>query len=1231
MKRRTRPITRLLLLAGALATPLLAVETPNDSSEPTQKRKPARNFRLDTKYGRLPPSFEANQGQTSSQVKFLSRGRGFTLFLTPTDAVLNLSGSDRGSALRLNLVGANRRAKISGVDELPGRSNYFLGNDPTKWRTNVPHYAKVRYEDIYPGIDLVYYGTEQGQLEYDFIVAPGADPAAIRLEVEGAQRVDLSNDGDLLLSLAEGELRLRRPVVYQEAGRAPVAGRYVLRGRRIGVELAAYDRRLPLIVDPVLEYSTYLGGNGADFGLGVAVDTSGNAYVTGSTDSTNFPTVNPFQGTCNSCGGGGPDAFVTKFNADGSALVYSTYLGGGSQDTAVGISVDTSGNAHITGHTLSTNFPTTMGAFDTSPNGDFDVFVAKLGPTGSTLVYGTYVGGSGGDLVSGFALDTAGNAYVTGLTFSANFPTASPFQAALAGPGGCPGFSGISLCDAFVTKVNPTGSALVYSTYLGGNGFDFGRDIAVDTAGNAYVTGSTESTNFPTANPFQAANAGFRDAFVTKFNPSGSALVYSTYLGGSGNEAFSFSTGGITVDTAGNAYVTGQTESTDFPTVNSFQAANAGGFGCFCDAFVTKLNPAGSAPVYSTYLGGNRNDMGLAIAVDASGNTYVTGRTDSTDFPTANPIQGACLGCGSQGPDAFVTLFNPTGSAVLFSTYLGGDGFETSQAIALDAAGNAYIAGQTNSTTFPTTNALQAVTAGGSDAFVAKISSLGNPLPALISLFPESAPAGGMDFMLTVSGSNFIEGSVVRWKGTDRITSFVSASQLTAQIPDTDLAGSGSVQVTVFNPAPGGGLSNALTFTVSLRNPLPTITGLSPPGAVGGSPSSMLAVNGSNFVFNSQVHWDGAPRTTSFQTSSQLQAAIPATDLEVADIGAHQVTVMSPSPGGGASNAVNFNVQNVPNPVPFISNLSPPGPLVAGSVRTAFTLNVFDGVSSSFRNTSVVRWNGMNRTTSFVGTGQLTVTIPASDVATAGTAQVTVFTPMPGGGTSNVVNFFLINPAPTLTSLSPNSATSGDPAFTLTLIASSFIPSSVVRWNGSNRSTTFIGSNQLRAAIPASDLISPGSVSVTVLTPAPGGGESVPQSFTINSAAQASVSADRTAQHPQQASLPEPERVHAVVVAPLAPAVRGPAPVIDRFEPGSVVAGSGTLKLSVRGENFTEESMVRLKGKDLPTKFISETELEVELFAAALAQPGELKLNVFTPGPTGGTSKPATLTIAPQP
>jgi len=689
-------------------------------------------------YGNLPLSFEANEGQTDSAVKFLSRGPGYTLFLTQTEAALALArpqakpeltaGTRRSrdyprekvvhSALLVKLVGANPKAHMEGSGRLPGNSSYFIGNDPAKWRTGIPNFREVRYESLYPGIDLTYYGN-QGQLECDFVVAPGADPSAIRLAFSGAQDLRVDDAGDLVARFGSEEFRLRKPFLYQEQNgtRQQIAGGYVLQGARsVGFQVESYDTRLPLVVDPQLSYSTYLGGNGSDVGYAIAADAAGNVYVAGETGSTNFPTT---TGAFQTTNGGNDGCFVAKLNAVGTALTYSTYLGGSSYDTCFGIAVDAGGNAYLTGRTYSSDFPTTAGAYQTAfGGGSYDGFVTKLNPTGTALVYSTYLGGSNDDFGQIIAVDSSGNSYVTGVTYSSNFPiTPGSFQTILHGAD-----------NAFITKLNPTGTALVYSTFLGGTGDNGGLGIAVDPTGNAYVTGYTRTTDFPTTpGAFQMTNGGTNGAFVTKLNPTGSALVYSTFLGGS-NDDLGF---GIAIDTAGNAYVTGFTRSTDFPTTTgAYQTVYAGGLD---DGFVTELNPTGTALVYSTFLGGSGDDEPCCIVLDAANNAYVTGFTASTNFPTTTGAFQTTYGGGSS--DSFVTVLNPTGTALVYSTYLGGnnsDGANNSSALALDGAGNTYVTGLTYSTNFPTTSgAFQTALAGSENAYISKISLSGPTAPAV--------------------------------------------------------------------------------------------------------------------------------------------------------------------------------------------------------------------------------------------------------------------------------------------------------------------------------------------------------------------------------------------------------------------------------------------------------------------------------------------------------------------
>jgi hypothetical protein len=725
----------VLTLTFAGASAARAETSPSQAFRHSPLPGPAVEREVSQIFGQLPLSFEANQGQTDPRVKFVSRGNGYSLFLTSVEAVLALrppttqaTDSASQAVLRMTIVGANPAARASGLGELPGKMHYLAGRDARQWRANVPTYAKVRYREIYPGVDLVYYGNGH-HLEYDFIVAPGVDPRTIALRFEGAREVILDDGGDLVLHIADSAIRQPRPVIYQEIDgvRQQVDGEYqMLANDQVGFRVAAYDVTRPLVIDPMLIYSTYLGGSGIDFGQGVAVatDRDGNAYVTGFTNSPNFPTTPGAFQTINQI-----DAFVTKLNRTGSALVYSTFLGGIGTDFGVGIAVDRDGHAFVTGGTQSPDFPTTEGAFDTSFNGGSDAFVTKLNRDGSDVVYSTYLGGTGLDndeMGSGdIAIDPSGRAFVTGTTGSLDFPrTKHAFQRENQG-----------LRDVFVTKLNRRGSALVYSTYLGGAADDRGRGIALpggndhDSRGLAYVTGVTESINFPTTRrAFQPLPGGLSDAFVTALDSRGSDLEYSTYLGGEDRD-HGFD---IAVDLFGQAFVTGGTNSQEFPTTpGAFQRANRGGF----DAFVTKLTPRGSWLVYSTYLGGTadentdvlvRRNGGIAIGI--FGEAYVTGITGGLAFPTtSNAVQPMYGGAN----DAFVTRLNWRGSALRYSSFLGGTGPDFGAAIAVEDDHHrhrhrdsrpAYVTGGTASPNFPTTaDAFDQTANGNFDAFVTKL------------------------------------------------------------------------------------------------------------------------------------------------------------------------------------------------------------------------------------------------------------------------------------------------------------------------------------------------------------------------------------------------------------------------------------------------------------------------------------------------------------------------------
>ena len=582
-------------------------------------------------YLRAPLQFEVNQGQADRQVQFLSRGPGYSLFLTSSKAVLSLkSPAGKEATLEMVVAGSDRSITVSGIEPSAARSNYFRGNDPAQWRTNVPEYGKVQYRQLYPGIDLTFYGNQR-RLEYDFVVAPGADPHKIRLQFQGMNRMRLDREGGLHLQTAGGEVRLDRPALYQEnadGSRVTVQGSFAMERHEVLFTVGDYDKSRPLVIDPVLSYSTFLGGSNNQNDLndgksgsylsGIAVGADGSVYVTGLTSSTDFPTS---VGTSQTALGGGVDVFVTKFNPSGTALSYSTYLGGSSNDFSDGIAIDSSGNAYITGSTSSSNFPTTTGTIQTSAPTSNCGFVTKLNPAGNALVYSTYLGGSVVTELTAIAVDSNGNAYVTGLD-NKGFPTtAGAFQTTVPGQE-----------NAVVAKLAVDGKTLVYSTYIGGEKADIPRGIAVDALGNAYIAGYTNSVHFPilpavgALQPAIGNTDGTNDAFVSKINSTGTALLYSTYLGGSGrDEAYA-----IAVDSAGSAYVTGLTASTNFPTASPLQSALGGTTAGDVDAFVAKLSSSGTSLVYSTYLGGGNPDFGEGIAVDSLGDAYVAGVTGSS-------------------------------------------------------------------------------------------------------------------------------------------------------------------------------------------------------------------------------------------------------------------------------------------------------------------------------------------------------------------------------------------------------------------------------------------------------------------------------------------------------------------------------------------------------------------------------------------------------------------------
>jgi hypothetical protein len=642
--------------------------------------------------------FEEDRNPGGVRNTFSTRSADSTIVIAPTAVGFR---TDRGSS-RMVFEHANPLAQARGLGVQAGQFSYLRGKDAARWVTNVFRYSRLQIPELYPGIDVLYYGSDR-QLEYDFLVGPGSDPAQIKLHFENAGRPQVLTNGDLVLG-PDGSLRMLKPTIYQETTggkRKVIEGGYVLHAHnRVGFRIGAYDHSRTLIIDPILSYSTYLGGTSDETAYGVATDSSGNTYVVGSSSSSNFPATSGAYKNVSQ--GGTSDVVVTKYSPAGT-VIYSTYIGGSGADIGYGIAVDSAGNAYITGSTSSPDFPVTAGAYSsTYRGGSSNAFIAKLNAAGNTLLYSTYLGGSGEDVAYSLALNASNEATIAGSTSSTDFPaTSGAFRTT----------NGGGITEGFVARLNAAGTALLYATYLGGSGEDVAYGVALDTPGNAYVTGYTRSTNFPvSAGAAQSTIAGGYDTFVTALNPGGTALVYSTYLGGS-REDYGL---GIAVDANSNAYITGYTASPDFPhTTGVVQATHRGGY----DATVTKLTASG-ALAYSTFLGGSADDYGLAIAMDSGGNAYITGDSSSTDFPIAGPVQGPPGGVFN----AFVTQVNASGTAVNYSTYLGGGGFETGYGIAVDASGAAYVVGNTVSSDFPVTaSAAQPSLGGGSDAFFARI------------------------------------------------------------------------------------------------------------------------------------------------------------------------------------------------------------------------------------------------------------------------------------------------------------------------------------------------------------------------------------------------------------------------------------------------------------------------------------------------------------------------------
>jgi hypothetical protein len=597
----------------------------------------------------------------------------------------------------LRFLNASSNVEIAAAEQVGHKVNCFIGQDPEDWKTDLPTSLAVLYKGIYPRVNLKVRGTG-GRIEYDWVVEPGGNVGDIQILSLGADSCGLDEEGNLLIRTALGEIIHKKPVGFQMApeGKRSIAVKFKqLYENAYGYEAAPYDPRYPLIIDPlVLVYSSYLGGSKHDMITDIALDSSGAVYVVGVTESSNFPVQNGYDSSFAS----ETDVFVAKLSPDGKSLVFSTFLGGNQLDVGYGIALDGMGAIYIVGLTQTANFPRKR-AFDGSFGGEFDGFVTKLEAAGNALIYSTYLGGRDIDAAESICVDGRGAAYVAGFTASTNFPTKNAYDSTLSGAG-----------DAFLTKFSPSGNIVEFSTYLGGKGREYANDLALDSTGAIYVAGETRSSNFPRKNAFDGTKDGPLDGFLTKFAPSGRALVFSTYIGGEREDAVY----GLAVDSSGSAYVVGYTYSTDFPVKDAYDSTLNSDW---ADAFLAQFNPAGNGLVFSTYYGGSKDDYASRVAVDDLGNIYSTGGTYSSNFPRKNGLPNAYRG----DEDAFVVKFPAGGNPVSFSTFLGGNGRDSVRCLAVDFSGAIYVAGITESSNFPKKNAYDQSLSGRADAFITKI------------------------------------------------------------------------------------------------------------------------------------------------------------------------------------------------------------------------------------------------------------------------------------------------------------------------------------------------------------------------------------------------------------------------------------------------------------------------------------------------------------------------------
>lgn len=877
--------------------------------------------------------FEPNAGQLHPAVQF----RSGNIYLRADKAAVYADGTP----VVLRLEHANTNAKPEAMDRLEGLSNYYLGNDPAKWGIGVPHFARVRYHEVYPGIDLVYYGNAQGKLEYDFIVKPAADPQAIRMAYN--RPVHRESNGDLLI----GSLHQRRPRVYQ-AGQE-IECDYIVRGaRRVELALAQYDRNAPLTIDPVIDYSTYLGGNAQDTANSVAVDSAGNMYVTGWLQSPNYPSLDPFQQTS----GTARFIVIAKILAGGNALAWYTYVGGSALNDSEKIALDSSGNTYIAGFTSSTDFPVKNAAQPVFGGGYENAVIVKVDRNGK-LVYSTYLGGNNQERALGLAVDSAGSAFVAGFTWSIDFPVTNALQPRMTGRP-----------DAFLAKLSPSGDHFLFATYLGGSGLEYGKGLTLDSSGNPVIVGTTASADFPTVNPLQSAlGAGAESGFITKISSAGDEILYSTYFGGNASILLN----AVRLDFADNIWTFGQAVGPGLPLQNPLQSSFAGGQ---MDTVISKLSAKGDAILFSTYFGGSDIDFPSDLAIDSSGNVYASGFTYSGDFPLKNsmqPFAGAIIGYKN---DTYLVKLSSTG-ALIYSTLLGGNGADYNGGVTVGTNGAVYLVGSTGSNNFPLKNPLQATNGGGpSDMYI-------------VRLAPEAAPVSPLAISPATLLFRYVAG------GAAPATQTVSVSSASGSVPLTPVSNANWLTFTLAGPStpstlninanPSGlqpGVYNGaiqldpqtsiqVNFTVLAAGPV--VSGISPAVIAIGSEATTVTITGSGFQQGASVQLSGGSAlATTFIDSGTLQIRLDKTSLS------QQVTLsfVVVNPESAPSNAVSltigtpapsFTAAGVVNASSFAG-----GPVAPGEIISIFGSNLTGSVS----------FDGVAATLVFASPGQVNVTVP---------------------------------------------------------------------------------------------------------------------------------------------------------------------------------------------------------------------------------------------------------------